>query len=46
MLQVEALDKSFGDFMAVCQANLSVGKGELVAVIGQTAPARPPSLIS
>jgi len=34
MLQVEALDKSFGDFMAVCQANLSVGKGELVAVIG------------
>jgi len=34
MLQVEAIDKSFGDFMAVCQANLSVGKGELVAVIG------------
>lgn len=34
MLQVETVDKSFGDFMAVCQANLSVGKGELVAVIG------------
>jgi branched-chain amino acid transport system ATP-binding protein len=34
MLMVEAVDKSFGDFMAVCQANLSVGKGELVAVIG------------
>jgi branched-chain amino acid transport system ATP-binding protein len=34
MLQVEAVDKSFGEFMAVCQANLSVGKGELVAVIG------------
>jgi branched-chain amino acid transport system ATP-binding protein len=34
MLQVEAVDKSFGDFMAVCQANLSVGIGELVAVIG------------
>lgn len=34
MLQVEAVDKSFGDFMAVCQANLSVGMGELVAVIG------------
>jgi len=34
MLLVEAVDKSFGDFMAVCQANLSVGKGELVAVIG------------
>ncbi len=34
MLQVQAVDKSFGDFMAVCQANLSVGKGELVAVIG------------
>ncbi|UCD72390.1 MAG: ABC transporter ATP-binding protein [Syntrophobacterales bacterium] len=34
MLQVEAVDKSFGDFMAVCQANLSVGRGELVAVIG------------
>jgi branched-chain amino acid transport system ATP-binding protein len=34
MLQVEAVDKSFGDFMAVCRANLSVGKGALVAVIG------------
>jgi branched-chain amino acid transport system ATP-binding protein len=34
MLQVEAVDKSFGDFMAVCRANLNVGKGELVAVIG------------
>jgi len=34
MLQVNAVDKSFGDFMAVCQANLSVGNGELVAVIG------------
>jgi branched-chain amino acid transport system ATP-binding protein len=34
MLQVVAVDKSFGDFMAVCQANLSVGRGELVAVIG------------
>lgn len=34
MLQVEAVDKSFGDFMAVCHADLSVGKGELVAVIG------------
>jgi branched-chain amino acid transport system ATP-binding protein len=34
MLRVEAVDKSFGDFMAVCQANLSVGNGELVAVIG------------
>jgi len=34
MLRVKAVDKSFGEFMAVCQANLSVGKGELVAVIG------------
>ncbi len=34
MLQVEAVDKSFGDFMAVCQANLRVAEGELVAVIG------------
>jgi branched-chain amino acid transport system ATP-binding protein len=34
MLQVEAVDKSFGDFMAVYGASLSVGKGELVAVIG------------
>ncbi len=34
MLQVEAVDKSFDDFMAVCQANLSVENGELVAVIG------------
>ena len=34
MLQVEAIDKSFGDFMAVDGANLTVDKGELVAVIG------------
>ena len=34
MLQVEALDKSFEDFMAVRGANLHVGKGEIVAVIG------------
>jgi branched-chain amino acid transport system ATP-binding protein len=34
MLQVEALDKSFEDFMAVSGANLTVGKGEIVAVIG------------
>jgi len=34
MLQVEALDKSFEDFMAVNGANLTVGKGKIVAVIG------------
>jgi len=34
MLQVEGVDKSFGDFMAVYGANLAVGDGELVAVIG------------
>jgi len=34
MLQVEAVHKSFGDFTAVYGANLTVGKGELVAVIG------------
>jgi branched-chain amino acid transport system ATP-binding protein len=34
LLQVEALDKSFEDFMAVNGANLTVGKGEIVAVIG------------
>jgi branched-chain amino acid transport system ATP-binding protein len=34
MLQVEAVDKSFEDFMAVNGANLTVGKGEIVAVIG------------
>ncbi len=34
MLQVDAVDKSFGDFMAVYGANLTVGEGELVAVIG------------
>jgi len=34
MLQVEALEKSFEDFMAVNGANLTVGKGEIVAVIG------------
>jgi branched-chain amino acid transport system ATP-binding protein len=34
MLQVEKIHKSFDDFKAVNGANLSVGKGELVAVIG------------
>ncbi len=34
MLQVEAVHKSFGDFTAVYGANLTVGKGDLVAVIG------------
>lgn len=34
MLQLEAIDKSFGDFKAVDGARLSVGTGELVAVIG------------
>jgi len=34
MLQVESLVKSFDDFMAVNGANLTVGKGEIVAVIG------------
>jgi branched-chain amino acid transport system ATP-binding protein len=34
MLQVESVDKSFEDFMAVNGANLIVGKGEIVAVIG------------
>ena len=34
MLQVKAVHKTFGDFTAVCGANLTVEKGELVAVIG------------
>jgi branched-chain amino acid transport system ATP-binding protein len=34
MLRVEGLTKLFDDFMAVNGANLSVGKGEIVAVIG------------
>jgi branched-chain amino acid transport system ATP-binding protein len=34
MLQVEALVKSFDDFMAVNRVSLAVGKGEIVAVIG------------
>jgi branched-chain amino acid transport system ATP-binding protein len=34
MLQVEAVDKSFDDFKAVNGANLTIGKGEIVAVIG------------
>jgi branched-chain amino acid transport system ATP-binding protein len=34
MLQVESLIKSFDDFMAVNGANLTVGKGQIVAVIG------------
>ncbi len=34
MLKVEGVYKSFEDFMAVNGANLTVGKGEIVAVIG------------
>ncbi len=34
MLRVEGVDKSFGDFMAVYGASLTVAEGELVAVIG------------
>src|SRR4030065_2366305 len=34
MLQVEGVIKSFDEFMAVNGANLTVGKGEIVAVIG------------
>jgi len=34
MLQVQAVGKSFGGFKAVNEANLTVEKGELVAVIG------------
>jgi branched-chain amino acid transport system ATP-binding protein len=34
MLRVEGLMKSFDDFMAVNGANLTAGKGEIVAVIG------------
>ncbi len=34
MLKVEGVYKSFDDFMAVNGANLTVGKGEIVAVIG------------
>jgi branched-chain amino acid transport system ATP-binding protein len=34
MLQVESLIKSFDDFMAVNGANLTVDKGQIVAVIG------------
>jgi branched-chain amino acid transport system ATP-binding protein len=34
MLQVESLMKSFDDFMAVNGANLTVDRGEIVAVIG------------
>lgn len=34
MLRIEGIDKSFGEFMAVNGADLTVGKGEIVAVIG------------
>jgi branched-chain amino acid transport system ATP-binding protein len=34
MLHVEGVEKSFGEFMAIADAQLTVGKGELVAVIG------------
>ncbi len=34
MLQIRGVVKTFDDFLAVNEANLSVGKGEIVAVIG------------
>ena len=34
MLHVAGVAKSFGEFMAVADANLTVGKGDVVAVIG------------
>lgn len=34
MLHVESLQKSFGGFMAVLDANLAIEKGDIVAVIG------------
>jgi branched-chain amino acid transport system ATP-binding protein len=34
MLQVQSLQKSFGGFMAVVDANLTIEKGDIVAVIG------------
>lgn len=34
MLQVEGLQRSYGKFMAVSDANLRVGKGKIVSVIG------------
>jgi branched-chain amino acid transport system ATP-binding protein len=34
MLHVESLQKSFGGFMAVLDANLTIEKGDIVAVIG------------
>ncbi|MEW5912449.1 MAG: ABC transporter ATP-binding protein [Thermodesulfobacteriota bacterium] len=34
MLSVQGLQKSFGDFMAVADANLEVAAGQVVAVIG------------
>lgn len=34
MLEVRAVSKAFGDFMAVKEANLKVNEGDIVAVIG------------
>ena len=34
MLQIRGVVKTFDDFLAVNEANLSIGKGEIVAVIG------------
>ncbi|MBU1157644.1 MAG: ATP-binding cassette domain-containing protein, partial [Proteobacteria bacterium] len=34
MLKVQNLRKSFGPFLAVSDANLTVAQGEIVAVIG------------
>ncbi|MGC1959734.1 MAG: ATP-binding cassette domain-containing protein, partial [Pseudolabrys sp.] len=34
LLEAHAVSKSFGDFFAVRDANLSVGEGEIVGLIG------------
>ncbi|MEZ5889362.1 MAG: hypothetical protein R3D52_03310 [Xanthobacteraceae bacterium] len=40
LLQAEHVDVFYGDFQALTDISLEIGSGEIVAVIGATAPAR------
>ena len=45
LLEVENVTRHFGSLVAVDGVSMTVEAGELRAVIGPTAPARPPSSI-
>jgi ABC-type branched-subunit amino acid transport system ATPase component len=45
LLEVEGLTKAFGGLVAVSDMSLTVSPGEVLGLIGPTAPARPPCSI-